>query len=131
MAVGVWFQTFKLGIYFRQYWRDPRLSFNSTLKQIVLSQDLLEALWLPDSFFQTETESYIHEVTKPNVFFRLHDDGYILMSTRCTHFTNSINKPIHFLIGHEKARTNFCAPKAIDVCEQTANFDNVKMNLIL
>ncbi|XP_075252272.1 glycine receptor subunit alpha-2-like [Convolutriloba macropyga] len=76
--------TFKLGIYFRQYWTDPRLAFNSSLQKIVLSQDLLEDLWLPDSFFQTETESYIHEVTKPNVFFRLHEDGKILMSIRVT-----------------------------------------------
>ena len=55
----------------------------SESEKLVLSQDLLSSLWLPDSFFQTETESYVHEVTKRNVFFRLHGNGNILMSMRC------------------------------------------------
>ncbi|XP_075251232.1 gamma-aminobutyric acid receptor subunit beta-like isoform X3 [Convolutriloba macropyga] len=98
--------TFRVGLYFRQYWRDDRLKFsleyykgNHTFtndvgltedemftekEKLVLSQDLLSSLWLPDSFFQTETESYVHEVTKRNVFFRLHGNGNILMSMRVT-----------------------------------------------
>ena len=94
-----------MGLYFRQYWKDDRLQFelnknksNSELKdengetpeeKLVLSQDLLSSLWLPDSFFQTETESYVHEVTKRNVFFRLHGNGDILMSMRSHQNPNS------------------------------------------
>ncbi|XP_063711075.1 gamma-aminobutyric acid receptor subunit beta-like [Symsagittifera roscoffensis] len=97
--------TFRVGLYFRQYWKDDRLKFSlknykknqskeermnnneeefSESEKLVLSQDLLSSLWLPDSFFQTETESYVHEVTKRNVFFRLHGNGNILMSMRVT-----------------------------------------------
>ena len=52
--------------------------------KLVLSQDVVDSLWIPDSFFQTETESYVHDVTKKNIFFRLEKTGSILMSMRVT-----------------------------------------------
>lgn len=77
--------TFKLSLYFRQFWMDRRLGFsNETVAKLVLSQDVVDSLWIPDSFFQTETESYVHDVTKKNIFFRLDKSGSILMSMRVT-----------------------------------------------
>ncbi|XP_063710980.1 gamma-aminobutyric acid receptor subunit pi-like [Symsagittifera roscoffensis] len=75
--------TFKLGVYFRQFWVDSRLQFNGN-KSVTLSEDLLDALWLPDSFFHSEIVSNVHKVTKENVFFRIEPNGEILMSIRAT-----------------------------------------------
>ncbi|XP_075249837.1 gamma-aminobutyric acid receptor subunit rho-1-like isoform X2 [Convolutriloba macropyga] len=75
--------TFKLGVYFRQFWVDSRLKFNGN-RSVTLSEDLLDALWLPDSFFHSEIISNVHKVTKENVFFRIEPTGYILMSIRAT-----------------------------------------------
>ena len=74
-------QTFKLGVYFRQFWVDPRLEFKGN-KSVTLSEDLIDALWLPDSFFHSEIISNVHKVTKKNVFFRIEPDGDVLMSIR-------------------------------------------------
>ncbi|ENN76109.1 hypothetical protein YQE_07358, partial [Dendroctonus ponderosae] len=75
-------QTYSMDCYFRQSWIDRRLSFsghdNDTL---ALSITMLERIWKPDTYFYNGKQSYLHTITTPNQFVRLHHDGRVLYSS--------------------------------------------------
>ncbi|KAH1028626.1 hypothetical protein HUJ05_001964 [Dendroctonus ponderosae] len=74
--------TYSMDCYFRQSWIDRRLSFsghdNDTL---ALSITMLERIWKPDTYFYNGKQSYLHTITTPNQFVRLHHDGRVLYSS--------------------------------------------------
>ncbi|XP_070535184.1 glycine receptor subunit alpha-4-like [Ptychodera flava] len=72
---------YQVTMYFRQYWRDPRLEFNDTIT-IVLADDIRERFWVPDLFFVNVKQADFHYVTRENVYFRLTSTGDILYSLR-------------------------------------------------
>lgn len=69
--------------YFRQYWRDQRLSFLGPIKSLSLSIKMLERIWRPDTYFYNGKNSYVHTITVPNKLLRISQDGDILYSMRC------------------------------------------------
>lgn len=69
--------------YFRQYWRDQRLSFFGPIKSLSLSIKMLERIWRPDTYFYNGKNSYVHTITVPNKLLRISQDGDILYSMRC------------------------------------------------
>ncbi|KAG5682912.1 hypothetical protein PVAND_012230 [Polypedilum vanderplanki] len=75
---------YSMDCYFRQYWRDKRLSFKSPIKSLSLSIKLLERIWKPDTYFYNAKKSHIHTITVPNKLLRLSDNGDILYSMRLT-----------------------------------------------
>ncbi|XP_050504106.1 gamma-aminobutyric acid receptor alpha-like [Diabrotica virgifera virgifera] len=77
--------TYSMDCYFRQSWRDKRLSFFShTNYTLALSISMLAKIWKPDTFFYNGKQSYLHTITTPNKFVRLHHDGRVLYSSRLT-----------------------------------------------
>ena len=58
--------------YFRQYWRDQRLSFkglknnanNLVINQLSLNVAMLEKIWKPDTYFHNGLDSYLHSITR-------------------------------------------------------------------
>lgn len=88
--------------YFRQYWRDKRLSFQGPIKSLSLSIkvcisdntykfklkfkyfQMLEKIWRPDTYFYNGKHSHVHTITVPNKLLRLSQDGDILYSMRLT-----------------------------------------------
>ncbi|KAG5879228.1 hypothetical protein JTB14_006028 [Gonioctena quinquepunctata] len=70
--------------YFRQYWRDQRLSFLGPIKSLSLSIKMLERIWRPDTYFYNGKHSYVHTITVPNKLLRISQDGDILYSMRLT-----------------------------------------------
>lgn len=71
--------------YFRQYWRDDRLSFSAnSIQSLSLSIKMLERIWRPDTYFYNGKHSHIHDLTVPNKLLRLSKDGDILYSMRLT-----------------------------------------------
>uniref|UniRef100_A0A6P7FJ33 Gamma-aminobutyric acid receptor subunit alpha-5-like n=1 Tax=Diabrotica virgifera virgifera TaxID=50390 RepID=A0A6P7FJ33_DIAVI len=75
--------TYSMDCYFRQSWRDKRLSFFShTNYTLALSISMLAKIWKPDTFFYNGKQSYLHTITTPNKFVRLHHDGRVLYSSR-------------------------------------------------
>lgn len=68
--------------YFRQYWRDQRLSFLGPIKSLSLSIKMLERIWRPDTYFYNGKNSYVHTITVPNKLLRISQDGDILYSMR-------------------------------------------------
>nr|CAD7203081.1 unnamed protein product [Timema douglasi] len=75
---------YSMDCYFRQYWRDSRLSFAGTNKSLSLSIKMLERIWRPDTYFYNGKNSYVHTITVPNKLLRISPRGDILysMSTR-------------------------------------------------
>lgn len=90
---------FSLDIYFRQYWTDKRLLFNSTnvgtrlldsfhvlaqVEELVLNWQFLSWIWRPDTYFVNGQESYLHKVAVPNRFIRISPLGRVSYSQRLT-----------------------------------------------
>ncbi|KAL3266303.1 hypothetical protein HHI36_010482 [Cryptolaemus montrouzieri] len=75
---------YSMDCYFRQYWRDQRLSFRGPIKSLSLSIKMLERIWRPDTFFYNGKNSYVHTITVPNKLLRISQDGDILYSMRLT-----------------------------------------------
>ncbi|XP_063224797.1 gamma-aminobutyric acid receptor subunit alpha-2-like [Bacillus rossius redtenbacheri] len=75
---------YSMDCYFRQYWRDSRLSFVGVNKSLSLSIKMLERIWRPDTYFYNGKNSYVHTITVPNKLLRLSENGDILYSMRLT-----------------------------------------------
>ncbi|XP_040174363.1 gamma-aminobutyric acid receptor subunit alpha-6 isoform X2 [Anopheles arabiensis] len=75
---------YSMDCYFRQYWRDKRLSFRGPIKSLSLSIKMLERIWRPDTYFYNGKHSHVHTITVPNKLLRLSQDGEILYSMRLT-----------------------------------------------
>ncbi|KAK0078701.1 hypothetical protein PV325_002183 [Microctonus aethiopoides] len=75
---------YSMDCYFRQYWRDSRLSFLGPIKSLSLSIKMLERIWRPDTYFYNGKQSYVHTITVPNKLLRISQDGDILYSMRLT-----------------------------------------------
>ncbi|XP_011501321.1 PREDICTED: gamma-aminobutyric acid receptor alpha-like [Ceratosolen solmsi marchali] len=75
---------YSMDCYFRQYWRDSRLSFLGPIKSLSLSIKMLERIWRPDTYFYNGKHSYVHTITVPNKLLRITQEGDILYSMRLT-----------------------------------------------
>ncbi|XP_073999956.1 gamma-aminobutyric acid receptor subunit alpha-6 [Rhodnius prolixus] len=75
---------YSMDCYFRQYWRDPRLSFLGPIQSLSLSIKMLERIWRPDTYFYNGKHSYVHTITVPNKLLRISQEGDILYSMRLT-----------------------------------------------
>ncbi|KAH0955354.1 hypothetical protein HN011_004832 [Eciton burchellii] len=75
---------YSMDCYFRQSWRDSRLSFLGPIKSLSLSIKMLERIWRPDTYFYNGKHSYVHTITVPNKLLRITRDGDILYSMRLT-----------------------------------------------
>lgn len=78
-------QDFTLDFYFRQFWRDSRLSFDkkANLEKLSLGHEFGKSIWLPDTFFvQDKRESFMHTVTVKNEFIKIDHAGNIARSLR-------------------------------------------------
>ena len=81
------FKELDMQVYFRQWWRDPRLAFdglNLTEKEYIrFSPDFfLSKMWLPDGYFDNEKEGKVHTIMRTNQYLRLYPNGTVYSSTR-------------------------------------------------
>ena len=80
--------SFKIDMYFRQFWNDPRLRFDpptSDLQKLILEQEdnIEDFLWKPDTFI-VNSKSSPSNVEAPfrSKFLRIMPNGDVLYSTR-------------------------------------------------
>lgn len=82
-------------MYLNQYWRDERLAFNAFAPlddrdsngvndALTLSGDFAEKIWVPDTFFANDKNSFLHDVTERNKLVRLAGDGAVTYGMRFT-----------------------------------------------
>ena len=56
---------FTFDMYFRQFWTDPRLSFDPNdfgITQLVVGAEYINLIWVPDTFFVNEKIALFHSV---------------------------------------------------------------------
>ncbi|CAH3019133.1 unnamed protein product, partial [Porites evermanni] len=77
---------FGLDMFFRQHWKDQRLSHNLTSK-ITLTMGTkhpADYIWVPDTVFVDATKSYMHNVLTTNHKIDISADGQVDWGTRAT-----------------------------------------------
>ncbi|XP_015911715.1 gamma-aminobutyric acid receptor subunit beta-like [Parasteatoda tepidariorum] len=75
---------YTLTLYLNQYWQDERLAFSSERYELTLSGDFTDKIWVPDTFFANDKNSFLHDVTEKNKMVRLSSDGNIKYGMRFT-----------------------------------------------
>uniref|UniRef100_A0A182X2D3 Gamma-aminobutyric acid receptor subunit beta-like n=1 Tax=Anopheles quadriannulatus TaxID=34691 RepID=A0A182X2D3_ANOQN len=96
---------YTITMYLNQYWKDERLAFNAFAlwgdnqkdptgeimieddganDVITLSGDFAEKIWVPDTFFANDKNSFLHDVTERNKLVRLAGDGAVTYGMRFT-----------------------------------------------
>ncbi|XP_003747411.1 gamma-aminobutyric acid receptor subunit beta-like [Galendromus occidentalis] len=78
---------YTITLYLNQYWVDERLAFSSSeqnSQELTLSGDFAEKIWVPDTFFANDKNSFLHDVTEKNKMVRLKSDGHITYGMRFT-----------------------------------------------
>ncbi|XP_011298250.1 gamma-aminobutyric acid receptor subunit beta-like isoform X2 [Fopius arisanus] len=75
---------YTITMYLNQYWKDERLAFSYEAEVLTLSGDFAEKIWVPDTFFANDKNSFLHDVTERNKLVRLSGDGSITYGMRFT-----------------------------------------------
>ncbi|XP_030751468.1 gamma-aminobutyric acid receptor subunit beta-like [Sitophilus oryzae] len=75
---------YTITLYLNQYWKDERLAFSNQYECLTLSGDFAEKIWVPDTFFANDKNSFLHDVTERNKLVRLSGDGSITYGMRFT-----------------------------------------------
>ncbi|KYM97477.1 Gamma-aminobutyric acid receptor subunit beta-like protein, partial [Cyphomyrmex costatus] len=75
---------YTITMYLNQYWKDERLAFSHEDEVLTLSGDFAEKIWVPDTFFANDKNSFLHDVTERNKLVRLSGDGSITYGMRFT-----------------------------------------------
>ncbi|XP_019647450.1 PREDICTED: glycine receptor subunit alpha-2-like [Branchiostoma belcheri] len=75
---------YRVNIFLRQRWNDPRLKFMDYNESLSLDTSLLAKIWVPDLFFANEKGANFHRVTTENKLLRISPAGDILYSIRLT-----------------------------------------------
>ncbi|KAL3266304.1 hypothetical protein HHI36_010483 [Cryptolaemus montrouzieri] len=75
---------YTITLYLNQYWKDERLAFSHQNEVLTLAGDFAEKIWVPDTFFANDKNSFFHDVTERNKLVRLDGDGGITYGMRFT-----------------------------------------------
>jgi len=81
---------YEMTIFFRQFWRDPRLAWGLFNETNYIREDrshnvdgtMLDMIWMPDIFFVDEKDSKRHVIMTRNMLLEIHPDGEIMLSER-------------------------------------------------
>ncbi|ROI16059.1 Glycine receptor subunit beta [Anabarilius grahami] len=77
-------QDYRINIFLRQRWNDPRLKLPADFKSDALTVDpkMFQCLWKPDLFFANEKNANFHDVTQENILLFIFRNGDVLISMR-------------------------------------------------
>ncbi|XP_045459391.1 gamma-aminobutyric acid receptor subunit beta-like [Melitaea cinxia] len=75
---------YTITLYLNQYWKDERLAFGLQEEVLTLSGDFADKIWVPDTFFANDKNSFLHDVTERNKLVRLGGDGSVTYGMRFT-----------------------------------------------
>ncbi|KAG7486601.1 hypothetical protein JOB18_034563 [Solea senegalensis] len=75
---------YRVNIFLRQRWNDPRLQLPTDFKSDALTIDpkMFQCLWKPDLFFANEKSANFHDVTQDNILLFIFRNGDVLISMR-------------------------------------------------
>ncbi|KAG7260269.1 hypothetical protein CRUP_001501, partial [Coryphaenoides rupestris] len=72
---------YRVNIFLRQRWNDPRLRLPTDFKSEALTVDpkMFQCLWKPDLFFANEKHANFHDVTQDNILLFIFRNGDVLI----------------------------------------------------
>jgi len=74
---------YKVDLYLRQHWVDPRMNHSAITEPLDLNDPkLVQAIWKPEVYFPNAKEAEFQYVTVPNVLLSLKPNGHILYMLR-------------------------------------------------
>ncbi|XP_056295593.1 glycine receptor, beta b isoform X1 [Pseudoliparis swirei] len=75
---------YRVNIFLRQRWNDPRLKLPQDFKSESLTVDpgMFKCLWKPDLFFANEKSANFHDITQENILLFIFQNGDVLISMR-------------------------------------------------
>ncbi|XP_037327674.2 glycine receptor subunit beta-like [Pungitius pungitius] len=75
---------YRVNIFLRQRWNDPRLRLPTDFKSdsLTIDPNMFQCLWKPDLFFANEKNANFHDVTQDNILLFIFRNGDILISMR-------------------------------------------------
>ena len=76
-AISAQTMDYKLGIFLRQRWIDPRLAHDAEEETIAPDASYLSKIWVPDLFFNNEKSSRFHSVWIDNKLLRISRKGEV------------------------------------------------------
>lgn len=74
-----------MDIYLRQYWRDPRLTFDGSIlnkEVLTLNRQTIDEIWIPSTYFFNAKKAYFHDVTTENYLLMIQPNGDVFYSVR-------------------------------------------------
>lgn len=78
-------QDYRVNIFLRQKWNDPRLKLPNDWRgsdTLTVDPTMFKCLWKPDLFFANEKNANFHDVTQENILLFIFRDGDVLVSMR-------------------------------------------------
>ena len=66
---------FHIDMYFRQFWKDPRLAFSGGNVKNIKNAGLKRRVWLPDPFFVNQKEGIVLDNPSDNTIFKIESNG--------------------------------------------------------
>ncbi|XP_061403795.1 glycine receptor subunit alpha-3-like [Lethenteron reissneri] len=85
---------YKVSIFMRQIWNDPRLSYTGSRRSLALDSSIIGSIWRPDLFFSNEMSGSFHSVTTDNRRITVYSNGDIFYSLRLS-LTLSCHMDLH------------------------------------
>uniref|UniRef100_UPI00358F06EF glycine receptor subunit beta n=1 Tax=Myxine glutinosa TaxID=7769 RepID=UPI00358F06EF len=76
---------YRVNIFLRQTWNDPRLKFPTDYQGpdlLTIDPKLFKCLWKPDLFFANEKDANFHDVTQENILLFISRKSDVLLSMR-------------------------------------------------
>ncbi|XP_075912690.1 glycine receptor subunit alphaZ1-like [Petromyzon marinus] len=73
---------YKVSIFMRQMWNDPRLSYAGSRQSLALDSSVIGSIWKPDLFFSNEMSGSFHSITTDNRRITVYGNGDIVYSLR-------------------------------------------------
>uniref|UniRef100_A0A3Q4H1A4 Glycine receptor subunit beta n=1 Tax=Neolamprologus brichardi TaxID=32507 RepID=A0A3Q4H1A4_NEOBR len=85
---------YRVNIFLRQRWNDPRLQLPTDYKSDALTIDpkMFQCLWKPDLFFANEKNANFHDVTQDNILLFIFRNGDVLISMRLTALVSCLKR---------------------------------------
>ncbi|XP_041483962.1 gamma-aminobutyric acid receptor subunit beta-1-like [Lytechinus variegatus] len=110
------YQDYTLTMYFRQHWKDERLSYDPCLGNVSLNGRLADSIWVPDTYFPNDKRSFVHDVTVTNRLLRFHYDGTITYGMRITTVASCYMDLVHYPMDEQNCSLEIESCKYSDLC---------------
>ncbi|XP_052077660.1 glycine receptor subunit alpha-2-like isoform X1 [Mytilus californianus] len=95
---------FSITCYLRQKWVDHRLNFSHPNITLELTQEEINSIWTPDTFFPESKKGDLHTITKPNTLMHIYHNGTVLYSLRL-HVQLSCSMDFHlYPLDHQRCK---------------------------